>query len=454
MPSPAAIRRSPTVALLGGLVLTLAAVVAYSWYIGVQISGLRRLQSDLQDRDRKDSLQLIRIQNDLATLALAMRDMLDNDEPYPLTAYESQFQRVRADLDDALRREERVAAPHTGDQRKYLADALNQFWDASNRMFAQAAHGNDKDAREQIRLSLLARHASLTSAVSRLLVQNNESEEQAAQQTGQIYDGVERHVYLFLSATLIAIVLTSLYLIHSNRRIFAQLATLSEQRSELAQKLIATQESTLHYVSRELHDEFGQILTAIGLMLGRARKEVPADSPLHGDLNEVRGIVQSTLESIRSLSQALHPVMLEESGLETTLDWYLPTVEKQTGIVISFEKSGPSFPIENHAGVQVYRVLQEALNNVARHSGAKQAWVRLHYLPDSLILEIEDHGVGLGNGSRNTGHHPGIGLVAIRERAELLGGNIDMVVPTGGGLLVRLTIPRENTGESEGADGK
>src|SRR5579883_1773904 len=170
--SHSAIRRSPTTALLGGLVLTLAAVVAYSWYISAQISGLRRLQSEREDRDRKDSLQLIRIQNDLSSLALAMRDMLDNDEPYPLTAYAAQFQRVRNDLDDALRREEQVGAPHTSDQRKYLASSLSQFWDDSDRMLQTAAQGKDNEAREQLRLSLLARHASLSTAVSRLLVQN------------------------------------------------------------------------------------------------------------------------------------------------------------------------------------------------------------------------------------------------------------------------------------------
>ena len=86
-----------------------------------QISGLRELQNNLVDRNRKDSLQLLRIQNDLNTLALAMRDMLDNNGPYPLTAWSAQFQRVRDDLNDALRQEEQVAvADRTPEQRQYL----------------------------------------------------------------------------------------------------------------------------------------------------------------------------------------------------------------------------------------------------------------------------------------------------------------------------------------------
>jgi len=87
-------------------------------------------------------------------------------------------------------------------------------------------------------------------------------------------------LYIFLSAALIAIAVTSLYLIRSNRRIFARLAALSEQRSDLAQKLISTQESTLRHISRELHDEFGQVLTAIGSLLSRVEKQVPQGAPL------------------------------------------------------------------------------------------------------------------------------------------------------------------------------
>src|SRR5207245_2219258 len=200
-----------------------------------------------------------------------------------------------------------------------------------------------KDARAQIRLSLQARQAALRTAVSRLMVQNSESEEQAALRIRQIYDRVQHQVYVLLSATLIAIFLTSVYLIRSNRRLFAQLAALSDQRSELAQKLISTQESTLRYISRELHDEFGQILTAIGSILGRAGSQAPEGSRLRADLREVREIAQSTLDNVRSLSQALHPVILDEAGLESTLDWYIPTVERQTGLVIGYEKSGTPF---------------------------------------------------------------------------------------------------------------
>jgi signal transduction histidine kinase len=432
--------RSPTSGLFLGLIVTLAAVFAYSWYISRQVDGLRELQNNLADRNRKDSLQLLRVQNELNSLALAMRDMLDNDEPYPLTAWSAQFQRMRTDLDDAIRQEEQyAAASRTTEQEEYLGSRLSQFWDAADRIFKLAREGQDKEARAQIRLSLQARQAALSTAVARLLVQNNESEEQAGARIKEIYDRVQRQVYLFLTATLAAILFTSFYVIRSNRRLFARVGALSEQRSDLAQKLISTQESTLRYISRELHDEFGQILTAMGLMLGRARNQLPEDSKLREELLEVREIAQTTLDKVRSLSQALHPVMLDEVGLEATLDWYLPTVRKQSEIGLSYEKIGTPFRVDGRSAIHVYRVVQEALNNVIRHSGTKEAWVRLYFQVDSLQVEVEDHGAGFVPQPAK----PGIGLVAIRERAELLGGKVEFLQLSSGGTLVRLTVPRE-----------
>jgi len=416
-------------------------VLAYSAYLTWQVSGLRKLQTELVDRNRKDSLQLLRIQNDLNLLAVAMRDMVSNDEPYPLTAWSAQFQRIRNDLDDAMRLEAGFSATsRTPEQSAFLTSSFTQFWDAVDRVFALAQEGREKEAREQIQLSLQERQAALSTAVARLLVQNSESEEQAGQRIVAIYDRVRRQVYVFLSATLLAILLTGLSLIRWNRR----LAELSERRSELAQKLIATQESTLRYVSRELHDEFGQVLTAVGSMLRRAATHVPESSALRTELQEVREVTQSTLDKIRSLSQALHPVMLDEAGLESTLDWYIPTVERQTGIAISYEKQGTPFPVDGAAGVHIYRVLQEALNNVARHSGATQAWVRLRFLPNALELEVEDHGAGFTErGFSERPARQGIGLVAMRERSELMGGKIVFSRPPEGGTRLHLTVPRE-----------
>ena len=434
--------RSPTTALLLGLVITLAAVVAYSWYITGQISRLRLLQTDLADRNRKDSLHLLRIQNDLNSLGLAMRDMLDGDQPYPLTAWAAQFQRLRLDLEDALRREELVApAGRTSDQRQYLGNAFAQFWGAVDQMFAAARSGGDREAQSLIRVSLQARQAALSTAVARLLVENNEAEEQTALRVAAIYRDVQRQVYWFLTATLVAIALTSAYLIRSNRRLFAELASLSEQRHELAQQLIETREATLRHIARELHDEFGQVLTAIGLMLERARKQLPDAAPLRGELREIAEVAQQMLTQVRGLSQTLHPSILEQAGLESTIDWYLSTVERQLGIPVHYEREGAPLEVDSGTGIHIYRVLQEALNNVARHSGSKQAWVRLRSEGSMIQMDVEDQGKGI-DGATARG---GLGIVAMRERAEMLGGTLEFIRPADGGTIVRLRVPQTRT---------
>lgn len=435
--------RPPTATLLLGLFITLATVVAYSWYVSGQIAGLRRLQTELTDRNRRDSLQLLRIQNDLNQLALAMRDMLDTSERYPLAAWSAPFARIRQDLDAALREEEGLAlARRSPEQAEYLARAVAQFWDAAERIFVLARGGQEDEARIQVRISLQARQEALSSAVARLLVQNNASEEQTAQQVQDIYAVVQRQVYGFLAATLAAIAVTGLFLIRTNRRLFAQMSALSDDRRELAQKLIAARESTLREISRELHDEFGQVLTAMGLMLGRAGRQAPEGSTLRTELREIGEIAQAALDNVRGLSQTLHPSILEELGLESTIDWYLSTVERQLGVAIDYERSGDTPRIDETTGIHVYRVLQESLNNVARHSGASRATVRLRCGHDALTLEVEDRGTGI---AAEPGRR-GLGLVAMRERAALLGGTLELLRPREGGTLVRLRVPLASSG--------
>ena len=248
---------------------------------------------------------------------------------------------------------------------------------------------------------------------------------------------MQRQVYFFLAATFLVIALTSLYLSRSNRALFARLSALSNDRRELAQQLITARESTLREISRELHDEFGQVLTAMGSMLGRAGKHAPEGSPLRAELREIGEIAQTTLDNVRGLSQTLHPSILEEAGLERTIDWYLSTVERQLGVSVSYERPAEAVDVSSEIGIQVYRVLQESLSNITRHSGVKEARVSLGFDHGMLQLDVEDHGTGIGpaHGRR------GLGIVAMRERASLVGGTIDFLRPAMGGTLVRMKVP-------------
>jgi signal transduction histidine kinase len=430
-------KRSLSIRLFAGLACSLLALALYAGYTRTQLRVLRRLQTEIIDRNRRDSLLLVRIQNDLNTLGLAMRDMLDAKDGYPLTAWRSQFQRIRTDLEDGVAREAQVApASRTADQARYLTSSMGQFWDALDRTFDLAAH-DESEARTQVRLSLQARQAALATAVSRLLVENNETDEQAAVETERIHAQVERNLYVFLAAMLVLLGGVSAYLIAHNRRLFERVTTLSARRSELAQQLISMQEGTFRSISRELHDDFGQILTAMGTMLQRANRLAGSNpEAMREELREVHELVQATLEKVRSLSQALHPVMLEEVGFESALDTYVPVFERRSGIAVRYTKSGGVCRVSRDASIHLYRVVQEALNNVARHSGSKQVEVRLAGSAETVTLEVEDFGAGFRDSGR-----PGLGLVSMRERAEMMGGRIEFVEGTRGGALVRISIP-------------
>lgn len=419
---------APTPGLLAGLAVTLLAVILYAAFTIQQIHRVQQLQTELVDRNRRDSLQLLRIQDNLNSLGLVIRDLLDESEPYPLTAWAPQFGRIREDLDDALRLAIRAPAPP-----EYLESSLRQFWAAVDSAFGEAQAGRPNIARQQFRDSIEARRASLANRVARLLVRNNERDQQAAAQITAIYSRVERNVYIFLAAMLGILLASGLWLIEANRRLFARISDLSLQRSELARRLIGTQEDTLRHVSRELHDEFGQILTAIGVMLQRLGKR--GVTPDEG-LIEVQQITQNALNSVRTLSQTLQPVMLQEQGLLPAIAWYLPTVQRQTGLAIHYDPP-PAFDVDPGKGIHIFRILQEALTNIVKHAGVEEAFIRLSATPERLTLEIEDRGQGLSP-SRGSG----MGMTGMRERAQLIEGKIEIQPGPLGGTLVRLQAPR------------
>jgi signal transduction histidine kinase len=426
--------RKPTVWLLLGLAATLCVVAVFSFYSLRQIEGLRSLQAETIDRNRKDSLQLIRIQNNLNSLAIAMRDMVDREEGYPLEAWRAEFDRIRYDLDDSVRIESGLAS-RPAEQQKYLAESIRQFWTSADQIFAIAQQGDEQRARGMIMNSLQAQQASLSSLVARLLVANYEAEEQTSAQIHSIYSRVALNLKIFTIAMVAGIAGIMLAIIAANRRIFDRLAAVSEQRSTLARRLIGIQEEVFRSVARELHDDFGQVLTAIGAMLSRAdKKHLPPDSPLREDLIEIRVIAQEALEKTRSFSQALHPTILDDYGLEKAIERYLETFEKQTGLGVAYEKHGAGNMPEDQ-GIHVYRVLQEALTNVARHAHARHVSVRVWFKPEQFRLEVQDDGVG-----SNAPAGKGLGMIAMEERAELLRGRL-AVVPSDNGTLVSLEVP-------------
>lgn len=414
--------------LIAGVLFSLLIIAAYAAYTVHSVNQMRAVETNIVERNRRASLQLIRIQSDLNALALAMRDMQEDQAPghhYGLGAWRAQFQRIRENLNDALQKETELNAGRRDPaQVLFLKSSLDQFFATSDHLFATGDLAVIRDR-------LQPAQESLSSLTARLLVGNTEEDQRASRDIANIYDGIERNAYVFLAIASTLIAITGWAIIRQNNRVFARTAELSAQRSELARQLITMQESTLRSISRDLHDEFGQILTALGAMLRRAEKQAP-DTAFRDSTREINMIVQGTLDKVRSLSQSLHPVMLEEQGLAEAMSWYLGVFERQHGITV--HREGPPLDIADQAqAVQIFRILQEALNNVARHAATNQVTVR----STPATLEIEDHGAGI-----DPAHRRGIGLTAMQERATLIGGTLAVTQPASGkGTLVRLQLP-------------
>jgi two-component system sensor histidine kinase UhpB len=175
-------------------------------------------------------------------------------------------------------------------------------------------------------------------------------------------------------------------------------------------------------------------------MLARAeRKGVPADSPLRTELSEVREITHNTLEKMRSLSQMLHPVVIDDYGLAKGIEWYSDVFERQTGIHITTRVIGAPVRITGQPAIHTFRIVQEALNNAAKHSGTKVAEIEMIFSSDTLTLNVRDFGIGMASSRKTV--KPGLGLIAMRERAELLCAKLEITSAPKAGTTVKIVLP-------------
>jgi signal transduction histidine kinase len=438
--------RSPTIRFLVGLLITLAAVTGLSSYALYRLHEVRRAELKIIDLNRHDSLQLLRVQNDLIALGLMLRNMEQKIDDSGLEHYKREFGLLRSDLKQANTYESKYlpVAGMLGHQEE-LGGALRDFWQSSDAMFEAAAAGEKTKAHGLIAGTLLAQQARLAREVSGLLERDNVAEEEADRKISDIYERAEKDIYIFLAGTMFCIAATSLYLIYWNRKFFWQLEQLSRQRRVLAARLIDVQEEVLRSVSRELHDEFGQILTAVGAMLSRAEKKgLPPNSPLRTELSEVREITHSTLEKIRSLSQMLHPAIIDDHGLAKAVEWYAELFERQTGKQVTVAITGDPVRITGQPAIHCFRIVQEALTNAARHSGTTRAEVNMTFGEESLSVSVRDFGCGFKKKTEGTG----LGLIAMRERAELLNGKLIISSSPESGTAISLSIPLRREGLS------
>ncbi len=230
-----------------------------------------------------------------------------------------------------------------------------------------------------------------------------------------------------------------------NTRLLQAVQTSNRQLQTLSARLVEAQEVERGHIARELHDEVGQTLTALSLMLDMQARQ-SRSQPDAVDLTEAQALVSELMQRIRELSLDLRPSMLDDLGLIATLVWYFRRYEQQTRIVIDFKYSDVDQRFSPVIELTLYRIIQEALTNIARHAQVDRAAVRLWAMPDAIHAQIEDAGVGFDLEAAELTIRTG-GLLGLRERAQIAGGECKIESSTGAGTTISVSIPLQPAGE-------
>ncbi len=232
----------------------------------------------------------------------------------------------------------------------------------------------------------------------------------------------------------------------------------ADNLQRLSAKLINAQEEERRNIARELHDEIGQVLTAIKVELAVANQAIEsAGGPAHA-LDDVRSITDGALHTVRDLSHLLHPALLDDLGLQAAVDSYLRSFSKRHGIrtdLLYDRMDDERLTAETEAAA--YRIIQEALTNVVKHAKATTCRVYLQRLSNTVLVTIEDDGVGFMPRSETDDRrsHPGLGLIGIRERVSQLQGTMRLESTPGKGTRLTIELParvREAASEPDEVD--
>ncbi len=434
--------RRPLVWLVAGVLVAALVVVSVSLYARREIAGLRDEQVALLERQRLDTLQLIRIDNNLTTLTETLRDMTDGSEPYPLSAWQQTFDRLHVDLDQALARERELApAERPEAQARQLEEAVRRLWEALDRGFAAAKAGREPDARAIFRSDASSRQAELAHQVSQLLIENTRVDDAGTARARGVYDAVRRQILWTAVGLVVALLAAGAIVVRAVHRSIVALERESAARRALSWQMIRLQEDVQAGLARELHDEFGQVLTALGFGLSRTKRHVEQQAlstDVAGQLSELQGLAGQVLDGIRQRSRALHPVVLDDFGFEHALRSHVELVSRQTGLPIEVTTSGDLAALPPETATHLYRILQESLTNVARHAGASEVAVTATRDAMGATLTVDDDGRGVAE-TRPTS--PGLGLTSMRERAALIGGSFRTGVSPLGGTRVSVRVP-------------
>ena len=221
----------------------------------------------------------------------------------------------------------------------------------------------------------------------------------------------------------------------------AEVLQQSEQLRELSNRLLQTQDDERRHIARDLHDSAGQIIAALAMNLASMTQHVRKNPILGKVLDDSQTLIQQLNKEIRTTSYLLHPPLLDENGLPEAIRWYLHGLMERSGLSVDLEIADGFGRLPDEMELAIFRVLQECLTNIHRHSGSKIAMIRLSCTPDAVALEIQDQGKGIApeklNGIRA---RSGVGITGMRERVRHFHGTMQ-IYSNGKGTKISVSLP-------------
>ncbi|HEX5070529.1 MAG TPA: ATP-binding protein [Vicinamibacterales bacterium] len=431
--------------LLLGFGLTLTIWLAAGLYF------TRRL-SDTESRAVAINTRYLRAQELLSSVraqvllgSVYVRDALL--DPHPVAAdYQRQLETAIDGIDRAL--QDYVPVLDTASERERVSRLQAEVENFRQTMIEVLATDSSQwptQARTLLRTRVVPTRETVIRVSEEVQVLNSTAFVQQQKDVASIYNATQRGLWESLGLALLAsfgiAMLAGRYAVRLEARLQDQLAEDAEkarQLHDLSAKLITAQEEERRTIARELHDEVGQLLTTIKVELVVAQRAIEAGGGNGMVLDDARSVAEGAVATVRDLSHLLHPALLDDLGLPATIEWYLRGFGRRHQIraEVLHDRMDQRLAVELEASI--YRIVQEALTNVAKHARAGLVRVYLQRLSTSVLVTIEDDGIGFDPAEIGHGAGSGLGLISIRERAKQLGGTVSLETAPGKG--VRLTI--------------
>jgi PAS domain S-box-containing protein len=222
-----------------------------------------------------------------------------------------------------------------------------------------------------------------------------------------------------------------------------------QQLRSLSSRLESVREEERVRIARQVHDELGQILTAVKIhltVLATGAASQRGKTSLIKKLDSLTAVIDDAIDLVRNIAYELRPLALEELGLKEAVEWEASQVGERSGIHCQVETSG-EINLETEQSTAVFRIFQEALTNVVRHASAQNVVVRLHVRDEHLLLEVADDGVGIHE--ERLADPRALGVLGMKERAVFLGGSLQVMRNNGKGTVVGLRVPLKGVGKDQ-----